>query len=72
MLAANYPTGLLIELLQHYDAKVRTLALACLFDKEDPALLPHLVFMAEDDAETFLIPLPSHLTHLFNRGNIKV
>ncbi len=46
-----------VALLEHPDARVRTLALAALFAREDPKLLPHLASRLEDKAQTF--PHPS-------------
>ncbi len=40
-------------LLTHADAKVRTLALAALFNRDDPQLLPLIVKLAKDNAPTF-------------------
>ncbi len=49
----RYSLDALIELLKHSDAKIRTLAVVALFDREDPQVLPHLVALAEDGAPTF-------------------
>jgi hypothetical protein len=46
----------LVKLLKHNDPKVRTLALAALFAREDPRLLPQLVPLVDDQAETFSTP----------------
>lgn len=43
----------LVALTKHPDAKVRTLALAALFDRENPHLLPHIYELAGDKAPTF-------------------
>lgn len=42
-----------VALLKHKDARVRTLALAALFAREDPKLLPHLASLMDDKALTF-------------------
>jgi hypothetical protein len=42
----------LVALLQHEDPKVRTLALAALFQRQDPRLLPHLAQSVGDKAKT--------------------
>jgi hypothetical protein len=42
----------LIPLLKHKDPKVRTLALAALFDRQDPKLLLHLAGLVGDKAKT--------------------
>src|SRR5262249_41838711 len=42
----------LIGLLKHDDPKVRTLALAALFRREDPKLLPHLAALMKDTDKT--------------------
>lgn len=42
-----------VPLLEHADAKVRTLALIALFDREDAKLLPHIYTLHNDRAETF-------------------
>jgi hypothetical protein len=39
-------------LLKHKDSKVRTLALAALYQREDPKLLPHLAALAADNDKT--------------------
>lgn len=52
----NFDTSSLVKLLNHQDAKVRTLAMAALFDKEDPHVLPHLVKLADDKSSTFPAP----------------
>jgi len=48
-----------IDLLKHRDPRVRTLAMAVLFAKEDPKLLPHLARLLSDEAESFKISVPS-------------
>ena len=48
-----YPEEQLLELLDHDDAKVRTLAAVALFDREDPTVLPSLARLHEDKASTF-------------------
>jgi hypothetical protein len=50
------PVDAWIGLLKHPDARVRTLALAALFAREDPKLLPHLASLLEDKAATFAKP----------------
>jgi RNA polymerase sigma factor (sigma-70 family) len=42
----------LIALLRHKDPKVRTLALAALYERQDARQLPHLVAMMNDQAKT--------------------
>ena len=50
-------------LVKHPDPKVRTLALAALFQKEDPQVLPEIVALADDPTETFPQPgLPAQQT----------
>jgi hypothetical protein len=43
----------LVELLKHPDAKVRTLALGALFEREDAHDLPAIVSLVADTAQTF-------------------
>src|SRR5262249_33315737 len=43
----------LLRLVNHKDPRVRTLALAALFHREDPKLLPHLAALMPDRAKTF-------------------
>lgn len=43
----------LIELLDHLDPRVRTLALAALFDREDPTVLPNLARLMGDLSISF-------------------
>lgn len=40
------------QLLSHQDAKVRTLALLLLFDREEPTWLPRIAALLDDDAAT--------------------
>jgi len=47
----------LVGLLGHKEAKVRTLAIAVLFAKEDPSVLPHIADIANDSAQTFAMPV---------------
>jgi hypothetical protein len=42
----------LLRLLKHKDPKVRTLALAALFHRDDPKLLPHLAALIQDKEQT--------------------
>src|SRR5262249_15583566 len=42
----------LVGLLKHTDPKGRTLALAALFDRQDPTLLPHLAALVGDREKT--------------------
>lgn len=56
LMNANYPIIDLVRLLNHADPKVRTLALAALFDKEDPRLLPLFLPMLRDKAITTRTP----------------
>lgn len=51
--AKNFTNESLIELLKHEDAKVRTLAAAVLFCKEDPSVLPAIFELHKDNAPTF-------------------
>jgi hypothetical protein len=44
--------GDLTELLKHKDPNVRTLALAALFQRQDPKLFPHFAAMTRDDGRT--------------------
>lgn len=44
---------ILVDILNHKDPKVRTLALAALYDREDPKALPHIASLMYDCAETF-------------------
>jgi hypothetical protein len=46
----------LIDLLRHDSPRVRTLAAVALYARLDPKLLPHLVPLARDPAETFPTP----------------
>lgn len=48
-----HPQAALLALLAHADPKVRTLAAVALFDREDPTVLPALVPLCADQAETF-------------------
>lgn len=48
-----YSEKVLILLLDDVDSRIRTLAAVALFDREDPSLLPFLVRLSGDDAETF-------------------
>lgn len=64
LMTTNYPETALIELLKHDSPKVRTLALACLFAKENPTVLPDLVKMVDDQAATF--PTPTQITSAFH------
>jgi hypothetical protein len=49
----RYSQEILLPLLKHRDAKVRTLALVALYDREDPSVLPTLVSLADDKERTF-------------------
>ncbi len=49
----TYPKEVLLDLLTHGDPKVRTLAAVALFDREDPSVLPALVKLCDDGADTF-------------------
>lgn len=53
---SNDPVEAQVKLLKHDDPKVRTLALAALFAREDPRLLPQLVSLVDDKAVTFSDP----------------
>lgn len=48
-----YSGKVLILLLDDVDPRIRTLAAVALFDREDPSLLPFLLRLCGDDAETF-------------------
>ena len=65
---SQYPAANLIELLRDEDPKVRTLALAALFSKDDPFVLPQVVTLANDRAESFpepdLLAMPLQPTRL--------
>jgi len=54
----RYEVAALVALLKHENPKVRTLAMAALFAREDPKLLPHFVSLATDKAATFPAPSP--------------
>ena len=47
------PTADVIALLKNNDPKVRTLALAALFERQDPKMLPHIAALMSDKAKTF-------------------
>ncbi|MEM7390773.1 MAG: hypothetical protein AAF492_00375, partial [Verrucomicrobiota bacterium] len=49
----RFSNAALLKLLEHPEPKVRTLAMAALFDREDPGLLPHLYKLCGDSAPTF-------------------
>jgi len=49
----KYSKEELLKLLKHPDAKVRTLAMVSLFDRNDPTVLPALVELSNDEAATF-------------------
>ncbi|BCM89284.1 hypothetical protein IAD21_01129 [Abditibacteriota bacterium] len=49
----NLPLAPVEALLKHTNAGVRTLALAALFNRDDPQLLPVIVKLSEDTASTF-------------------
>lgn len=55
--SAKLEGGDLVTLLKHKSPKVRTLALALLFDLEDPKMLPHIFSLMRDRAPTFPAPL---------------
>jgi hypothetical protein len=52
----KYEVKSLVDLLQHKNPRVRTLALAALFAREDPQLLPPIAALVTDKAETFPAP----------------
>ncbi|MDP0500900.1 MAG: HEAT repeat domain-containing protein [Verrucomicrobiota bacterium JB022] len=52
-----YPVEVLVELLQHEDPKVRTLAAVAIFDREEPSLLPMLAELWDDTSSTFSDPI---------------
>ena len=49
----DYPMSDLAALTKHRDARVRTLALVCLFNKGDPKLLPLIFALVDDPGPTF-------------------
>ncbi len=53
----RHSTANLLPLLKNKDAKVRTLALAALYAKEDPKLLPQLASMVDDHEKTYPEPI---------------
>ena len=53
LLDSQYAPEVLHKLCSDENPKVRTLAMAALFDREDPSDLPHFVAMADDGASTF-------------------
>jgi len=50
---ANWPAADLLPLLQDANPKIRTLAIALLYAREDPQLLPRILPLARDTAPTF-------------------
>lgn len=74
----HYPTGNLINLLKDRDARVRTLAMAALFSKEDPSVLPNVAALVNDQAETYPEPeildnpIPSMPMHKRTVGSIAI
>ncbi len=56
--APQQETPALLALLKHKDPRVRTLAIAALYAKEDPKVLPGLVEMIGDAAATLPEPQP--------------
>ena len=56
--APKHETSALLALLKHKDPHVRTLAIAALYAKEDPKLLPRLDEMCNDSAATYPVPQP--------------
>jgi hypothetical protein len=54
--STSYEVDALVKLLKHDDPKVRTLALAALFTRDDPRLLPHMAPLVDDKAATFSRP----------------
>src|SRR5665213_230767 len=50
---ANYTVSDLTQLLSDPSPRVRTLAMALLFDKDEPQLLPEIVALSGDSAPTF-------------------
>ena len=57
LIRRDYPVSDLLVLTDHPDSRVRSLALACLFAKWDPRLLPFLFKLVDDPAPTF----PAHM-----------
>jgi hypothetical protein len=58
----------LLELLKHEDPKVRTLALAALYQREDGRLLPHLVALLDDKEKT--VPEFAIRRHLLRNAKV--
>jgi hypothetical protein len=54
--ATQWEVEALVKLLKHHDPRVRTLALAALFARDDPRILPHFVPLVDDKAMTFSKP----------------
>jgi len=55
----QFPVATLIGLLSDSSPRVRTLAIAALFSKGDPKLLPHLLPLVDDGADSFLDIVPT-------------
>jgi len=53
LVCGDYPNADIEALTRHRDPRVRTLALVCLFGKEDPKLLPLFFKLVDDPAPTF-------------------
>lgn len=54
----RHSTANLLKLLKDPDPKMRTLAIAALYAKEDPSVLPAIAQLVDDNANTFSEPLP--------------
>lgn len=66
LLARNDSVDSLLPLLRHENPKVRTLAVAALYAKEDPKLLPHLLPLCGDIALT--LPHPGLVANIAELG----
>ncbi|MBK7840868.1 MAG: hypothetical protein IPJ49_24970 [Candidatus Obscuribacter sp.] len=66
---AKYTTDNLLPLLKDPDARVRTLAIAALYSKEDAKILQAIVSLAEDKAQTY--PEPQMLAMPIKIKNIR-
>lgn len=58
ILSPRHQKASLLTLLKDKDAKVRTLAIAALYNREDPSILPELVTLADDKSQTYPEPVP--------------
>ena len=69
-LDANFSTNQLVAMLRHDNPRVRTLALAALFDRQEPHLIPHFYALLDDTNRTFdcYIPAPPEPDAGFKSG----